>query len=173
MKSEQEVVDLYEFLDEFNRESDRGAVLNAAAVLDEWLGNILRAFFTDNKSGKELIFSFNAPLGSFSAKATAAHALGLIEDNEYQEITLIRKIRNEFGHSWRGVSFKSERVVHLANELPWCGPAEYESNTNPRSRFNFMVAILLSDLMWRARLVKKEQRVPKVWSNKMRGHDDI
>lgn len=47
MKSEPEIVELSEFLSEFNKESDRGAALNAAAVLDDWLGNILREFFAD------------------------------------------------------------------------------------------------------------------------------
>ncbi|MGL1040432.1 hypothetical protein ACSTDR_21815 [Vibrio vulnificus] len=44
MKSEPETMELSEFLSEFNKESDRGAALNAAAVLDDWLGNILRRF---------------------------------------------------------------------------------------------------------------------------------
>ncbi|EGQ8488637.1 transcriptional regulator [Vibrio alginolyticus] len=171
MKSEPETMELAEFLREFNKESDRGAALNAAAVLDDWLGNILGEFFADNKSGKDLISGFNAPLGTFSAKATAAHALGLIQDNEFREITLIRKIRNEFGHTWRGVSFDSEKVAHLVSQLPWCGPSEFEENSTPRERFNSVIAILLADLMWRSRLVKKEQRVVKSWSNKVREND--
>ncbi|ELV8627167.1 transcriptional regulator [Vibrio cidicii] len=171
MKSESETMELAEFLNEFNKESDRGAALNAAAVLDDWLGGILGAFFADNKSGRELISGFNAPLGTFAAKATAAHALGLIQDNEYREITIIRKIRNEFGHSWRGVSFESDKVSHLVNQLPWCGPSEFEATSTSRGRFNFMIAILLADLMWRARLVEKDQRVVNTWSNKARGND--
>ncbi|MGL1040403.1 hypothetical protein ACSTDR_21670, partial [Vibrio vulnificus] len=131
----------------------------------------LREFFADNKSGKDLISGFNAPLGTFSAKVTAAHALGLIQDNEFREITLIRKIRNEFGHSWRGVSFESDKVAHLVSQLPWCGPPEFEVNSTPRARFNSVIAILLADLMWRSRLVKKEQRVVKLWSNKIREND--
>ncbi len=171
MKSEPETMELSEFLSEFNKESDRGAALNAAAVLDDWLGNILGEFFADNRSGKDLISGFNAPLGTFAAKVTAAHALGLIQDNEFREITLIRKIRNEFGHSWRGVSFESDKVAHLVNQLPWCGPPEFEAKSTPRARFNSVIAILLADLMWRTRLVKKERRVVKLWSNKIRGND--
>ncbi|KAF7763329.1 hypothetical protein PUND_b0698 [Pseudoalteromonas undina] len=171
MKSEPETMELSEFLSEFNKESDRGAALNAAAVLDDWLGNILGEFFADNRSGKDLISGFNAPLGTFAAKVTAAHALGLIQDNEFREITLIRKIRNEFGHSWRGVSFESDKVAHLVNQLPWCGSPEFEAKSTPRARFNSVIAILLADLMWRARLVKKERRVVKLWSNKIRGND--
>jgi len=134
--SEPEMNELSEFLYEFNKESDRGATLNA-------------------------------PLGTFASKATAAHPLGLIQDNEFREIKLIRKIRNEFGHSWKGVNFESEKVLKLANQLPWCGPAELEETSNSRTRFNAAIAILLTDLMWRSRLIKKEKLKTKVYPNKM------
>lgn len=109
MNTEIEITELSEFLHEFNKESDRGAVLNAAAVLDDWLAKVLQSFLADNKSSKELLEGFNAPLGTFSAKAAAAHALGLIQDNEYKEITIIRKIRNEFGQGsqWGQVTMGS------------------------------------------------------------------
>jgi len=168
MDREPEVIDLAEFLSEFNQESDRGAVLNAAAILDEWLEKILKEFFADNKTSENLIKGFNAPLGTFSSKVAAAHALGLIQDNEVEEITIIRKIRNEFGHNWKGISFESQKIKDLANNLPWLGPKELEAESDSRARFNFAIAILLTDLMWRARLVKKEKREVKVWPNKSR-----
>lgn len=169
MRAEPEIKDLSEFLSEFNRESDRGAVLNAAAILDEWLGKILKSFLADNKSAESLTNGFNAPLGTFSSKVLAAHALGLIQDNEAEEITIIRKIRNEFGHNWKDVSFETQKIEDLANNLPWLGPKEYEDSSGPRDRFNAAIAILLTDLMWRARLVSKEKRKVKTWPNKSRG----
>ena len=145
---EPEVEALGKFLAEFNRESDRGAALTAAAVLDDRLSEILAAFLADTPSAKELISGFNAPLGTLSSRASAAHALGLIQDNEFKEITLIRKIRNEFGHSWQGVSFSGGRVADLCNQLPWLGPKEYEETATPRGRLNAAMAILLSDLLY-------------------------
>lgn len=168
MEQEPEYKEFTEFMNEFNKESDRGAALNAAAVIDEWLQNILEAFLANNKSAKDLVSGFNAPLGDFSSKAVAAHALGLVQDNEFHEINLIRKIRNEFGHNWKGVSFETSKVTSLARELPWSGPAELEKNSTSRQRFNFATSILLMDLMWRARLVIREKRVVKVWPNKSR-----
>jgi len=169
MRNESELKELSEFLNEFNKESDRGAALNAAAVLDDWLSNILKEFLADNKSSENLLSGFNAPLGTFSAKAAAAHALGLIQDNEIEEITIIRKIRNEFGHSWKGISFDNQKIKDLTYNLPWLGPKELEENSTTRGRFNAAVAILLTDLMWRSRLVKKEKRQPRIWPNKSRG----
>jgi len=167
-QSEPEIKELSEFLSEFNKESDRGAALNAAAVLDDWLGKILMEFLARNKSSEALLSGFNAPLGTFSGKAAAAHALGLIQDNEFEEISIIRKVRNEFGHKWQGVSFESQKISDLVKNLPWLGPAEFERESNARQRFNFAIAILLTDLMWRSRLVRKEKRECKVWPYKSR-----
>ena len=165
---EPEMEKLGQFMSEFNKESDRGAALVAASMIDERLEEIIQNFLADTAVSKDLLIGFNAPLGTFSARAASAYSLGLIQENEYKEITLIRKIRNEFGHGWEKVSFESGRVADFCRELPWLGPAEYEADATFRSRFNFAVAILLTDLLWRVRLVKKEQRIIKVWPNKSR-----
>lgn len=163
-----EYKDLADFLTEFNSESDRGAVLTAGSYLDERLGEIISAFLIEGSDATELIEGFNAPLGTFSSRIKAAHAMGLIQQNEYEELNTIRKVRNEFGHSWKGVSFKSQKIKDLCNNLPWLGPVELESSSNERARFNFAVAILLIDFMWRVRLVKQERRTLKKWSNAAR-----
>ena len=166
---EPEIAELSDFLREFNSESDRGAALTAASMLDERLEEILTAFLAEVPARKHLLAGFNAPLGTFSARASAAYALGLIQKNEHEEITLIRKIRNEFGHQWKSVSFDSGRVADLCRQLPWLGPAEHESEATLRGRFNAAVAILLTDLLWRVRLVAEEQRSSRTWPNKTRG----
>jgi hypothetical protein len=167
--SDPELAQLGNFLSTFNTESDRGAALVAASMLDDRLQEIITAFLVECSASKDLISGFNAPLGTFSSRASAAMALGLIQENEFKEITLIRKIRNEFGHGWEPLTFESEMVAVHARKLPWLGPAEYEATSNNRGRFNFAVAILLTDLMWRVKLVSSERRKAKVWPNKSRG----
>lgn len=168
MKDEPETKALGEFLLEFNKESDRGSALVAAAMLDERLEEILTAFLVESKTSTELLSGYNAPLGTFSSRANAAFALGLIQDNEFKEITLIRKIRNEFGHDWQPKSFETGAIANLCAQLPWLGPKEYEQSSTQRQRFNFATAILLTDLLWRVRLVSKERRQLKTWPNKAR-----
>jgi hypothetical protein len=138
-------------------------------LLDERLQEILSNFLVEGPASKELLVGFNAPLGTFSARAAAALSLGLIQENEFKEITLIRKIRNEFGHGWKPMSFESNRVADLCGQLPWLGPAERKVGATVRERFNFAVAILLADLLWRVRLVSKERRALRVWLNRARG----
>jgi DNA-binding MltR family transcriptional regulator len=167
-ETEPEIKELSEFLAEFNGESDRGAVLAAAAYLDERLSEMLKVFFADVKQADELLFGVNAPLGTYSARINAAYSLGLIQENEFNELNIIRKIRNEFGHSWKGVSFKTQKIVDLCNNLPWLGPTGIKDTYTAKERFSFEVAILLSDFLWRVRLIKKEKRKVKEWSHKIR-----
>lgn len=168
MQSEPELNELGEFLNSFNKESDRGAVLLATSILDEWLLDIIQSYLINDKVSNELLLGFGAPLGTFSARIKAAFSLGLIEKNEFEEINIIRKIRNEFGHSWKGVSFESPKIEKECNKLDWLGPTDDTIKRTSRRKFNFTVAILLTDLLWRKRLVKKEKIVSKKWTNKMR-----
>ena len=167
-ETEPEIVNLGHFLNEFNHESDRGAALVAASMLDEKLRDLLLSFLVDSPGSRRLADGFGAPLGTLAARALAAHSLGLIQENEYEEITVIRKVRNECGHSWNSISFDVEPLSSLCNGLPWLGPADHEAEAGPRSRFNFAVAILLSVLLWRERLVKKERRSERTWPNRAR-----
>lgn len=168
-QSEPEVEELGAFLASFNKESDRGAALVAAAMLDDRLQQILYAYMIESAAAKELVSGFNAPLGTFAARASAAVALGLIEQGEFREITLIRQIRNEFGHEWSPLTFEAESIAAHVKKLPWLGPPEFEATSDGRARFNAAVAILLTDLMWRVRLVSRERRTPRTWPNKSRG----
>lgn len=99
-----------------NAESPRGAVLTAASILDALLEGLLRAFLAPNPGSKKLLDGFNAPFGTFSSKIAAAHALGLIPSSDFQDLELIRKIRNEFAHEIH-VSFDSPSVMGLCVKL--------------------------------------------------------
>lgn len=163
-----EVLELSDFLGEFNNESDRGTALVAASLLDDRLRGILEAFLLKGKVASDLINGFNAPLGTFSSRTSAAYSLGLIQKNEFEEINLIRKIRNEFGHNWKGVTFRSPPISNFCHRLPWLGPSDVPYD-DPKVRFTFAVVGLLLDLMWREKLVLKEQREERKWPNRSRG----
>ena len=163
-----EILELANFTQEFNRESDRGAALVAASLLDERLKGIIRKFFLDSKVSHDLLDGVNAPLGTFSARISAAYALGLIQKNEFDELNLVRKIRNEYGHKWKEVNFDDAPIADLCRSLPWSGPQDIGEKDKPRARFNFAIVALLTDLLWRERLVSRERRTERVWPNKMR-----
>lgn len=165
--------DLSAFLSELQRETDRGLPLVGAALIDEKLLRTLEAFFV--KSGKcaeRLLNSGNAPLSTFSARADACHALGLIDDFEYSEIVLIRKIRNEFAHSKHGTSFASDRIsglcTSLKSPLPEGGP--YDTGSARFMLTNAILCVALR-LYYRPEWVEKERREPKKWVPDSRWYD--
>lgn len=118
--------DLAKFVEELKRQNDCGLPLVGAALIDDRLSETLRSFFCDIPGASKLVDDMNTPLGSFSSRTEVCHALGLIDEFEYSEINLIRKVRNEFAHAKHGISFGSSRVQGLCSslksELPnWSG----------------------------------------------------
>lgn len=87
-------------------------------------------------------------------------------DHEFEEISLLRKIRNEFGHSWVGVTFDSPKVSSLMDKLPWLGPDEITQT--PKSKFSFFVAMFLCDLLYRKRLVSSCKLKKRSWGSTAR-----
>lgn len=78
---------------------------------EECLGRLLLAFMRNVKTAKELIEGFNAPLGSFSARTKAAHALGLLSTGQLRDLEHLRRIRNVFAHSWDHVSLDAPALA--------------------------------------------------------------
>ena len=156
--------DLAHFFAELQRETDRGLPLVAAAVIDEKLLEALQSFFCTGKAADRLLTESNAPLGTFSSRIEACFALGLIDDFEYNEISLIRKIRNAFAHSKHGMTFENEKVkgqcASLQSDLPQ--GSGYPIN-DARFRFTNAAVCVVLRLYYRGAWVAKERRGPKSW----------
>ena len=102
-------------------ESDRGCVLIAAAYLDDSLDELLQASFSQNsvckKKAVEPLFSGLGPLSSFSAKIKLSFALELIDEDVFTSLEIIRKIRNEFAHTFVDLSFDTPSVADRVANL--------------------------------------------------------
>jgi mannitol operon repressor len=156
--------DLADFVKELQSETDRGLPLVGAALIDEKLSKTLESFFIKSKATKKLLTEANAPLGTLSARIELCYALGLIDQFEYQEIGLIRKIRNEFAHVRHGLSFDDERIKGLCTSLqsPLPEDGDYPTNTARFRLINSIVCIVLR-LYYRPEWVAKEQRETRSW----------
>lgn len=86
-------------LKEIEEQTDRGAVLVITAWIEEQLRAALSTKFVDSDQSKKKAFEGNGPLSTFSAKIELAFLLGLISKQDYSDLTIIRKIRNEFAHT--------------------------------------------------------------------------
>jgi DNA-binding MltR family transcriptional regulator len=60
---------------------------------------------------------FNGPLRSFAAKIDVAYAFELIDDELYDDLTIIRDIRNGFAHSVTETDFGSSEIVELVQKF--------------------------------------------------------
>jgi len=167
-KLEPEIEEIERFFCQFSKETDRGAALTAGAMLEDRLGDIIKGFLIDAKESEKLLKGMNAPFGTLSSRISACFALGLIDKIEFEEMETIRKIRNKFAHNWDNVSFQTDSIKDLTKSLPWRGPAEFEEDTTIKDRFCTAMSMLMVDLVWRTRLVKKERRKLKEWPNKSR-----
>ncbi|MGU2417856.1 hypothetical protein [Burkholderia cenocepacia] len=80
------------------RESERAAVILAAAQLDVELEGAIKQVLVPHPGGNDPLFDADRALGTFSAKILMAHRLGIISLEFEHALQIIRKIRNDFAH---------------------------------------------------------------------------
>lgn len=86
------------YLELISSESDRGAVLVAASLLEAGLEDAIKKKLISVKSNKDPLFDGNSPFGTFSAKIELAYRVGVIRSDTKEMLNLFRKIRNIFAH---------------------------------------------------------------------------
>lgn len=151
-----------DFLADFNKETERGTALAAAAMLDEQLARIIESFLIPNRGRKALLDGFNAPLGTFSARIASSFALGLVSEVEYRECELIRKVRNEFAHQIK-VSFKTEKVASLCALLQFSAKSYGDVHVDTRGQFTTAAVALILDLTNRPHYVGQRRLQAVTW----------
>jgi DNA-binding MltR family transcriptional regulator len=127
---------------EFEKESDRAAVILTASIADELLHGLVAARLVPVSSSNDDLFDgANAPLGTFSARIEIAYRLGLISGKFARDLHLIRRIRNDFAHNIQGCSFDDakvkSRVVELNNShgIITNSPKQFKKPLSVRDQF--------------------------------------
>jgi len=133
------------FLPELNKESDRGQVLISCSYLDELLRQTLLAFFIEDDNSNRLVEGFNAPLGTFSTRLSAAFALGLISEREFKECNTLRQIRNRFAHHVQA-SFDMQEIRDLCQNLTYAAQDYGTVTVDIRSRYSTAAIALILNL---------------------------
>ncbi|WP_419656553.1 mannitol operon repressor [Desulfosarcina variabilis str. Montpellier] len=136
------------FIKEINEQSDRGAALIVATWLDEELRAAIKTKFVNSDSNEKKVFEGNGPLSTFSSKIEIGYSLGLLSKQAYSDLTIIRKIRNDFAHSILGenseaVSFKSKHIRDRCYSLKRVEDEEFDS---PRHSFLRNCAAIWADI---------------------------
>lgn len=139
---------LREFYEELQNESQRGGVLVGAAFLDELLRQLLASFMIDDASAVNNLLDNppNSPLGGLSARTQATYCLGLISKEAYDDLNIIRGIRNEFAHSLQGTSFDHPWIVKQCEALKIPNKSGISTEISASDKFLMTVVLLASQI---------------------------
>lgn len=133
------------------QESDRGAVLIGAEIVDAHLADYFQRSAPATVEQKHIrrLLEYPGPLSSLAAKADIGLAVGLLNRLEYNSITALRKIRNKAAHS--KTNFKLEDHPDYLRQIYDLGPDV------PRAVVDMSARVLVEDLFRRAKAADAER----------------
>lgn len=116
-KEEGELDSLNRFMRLVGEQDERAMVLSLATFIEDTLGRLLLAYFRDCKATRELIEGFSAPLGTLGSRIKAVYAVGLVTEEQFKDMEILRKVRNQFAHNWEGVSLARNDIAAMVGQL--------------------------------------------------------
>jgi mannitol operon repressor len=149
-------------LAEMNKESPRGMVLISTALLDEHLAECIKARIVDSRDVDKLTDGFNAPFGTFSARIAGAYALGILSEDEFHDLEIIRKIRNDFAHQI-SIGFDNQSVGARCSNFKLSAKDYGQVVVDPESQFSSTAIALIMRLTNRAEYVSQKRLIPEEW----------
>jgi hypothetical protein len=108
---------------------DAGHVILAVALIQQLLETMLLAHLPKVLPAYEAKL-FGSALGSFTARIKFARALGLIDDNCYQDLKGIWRVRCAFAHPHGFLHFKDKEVEQVFKQVKW------PSTSDPKGVFD-------------------------------------
>jgi DNA-binding MltR family transcriptional regulator len=130
-----------EFRESLTPETDRGCGVAAPAFIDEELKFLLQSVLADDDKLIEQAFSQSGPLASFSARIDFGFLMGLLSRVAWRDLHIIRKVRNDFAHSAKPLSFDDDAIRSRCSELSHSGR---EKSASPRQHFTSAVCGVLA-----------------------------
>jgi len=103
------------------RESDRGCVLTLTSDIENKLGELIQLWFVRiggmTNAEQKNVFDYTGPLGTFSAKIYLLKLIGLIDNVIYDDLQLLRKVRNVAAHTSEGFSLSDDKIKKLIQSM--------------------------------------------------------
>jgi hypothetical protein len=129
---------------ELDNQTDRGAALIGAGLVDDYLKKAMRARLAHFNNFEEIMFeNEGAPLGTFSARIKVARALNVIGPVCEGHLDAIRRIRNQFAHSVLKIDFKHPLIEAECDKLLKDDP-EWKPEFSPSRRRYTMTVVDMS-----------------------------
>jgi hypothetical protein len=102
--------------EEFYGESDRAAGILLVSMVEDALDAALKKLFRSGAPFSKL-FSYEGPLGTFSAKIELGYALSLFGEKSRHDLDLLRRLRNGFAHYRAPLHFDVPEVKAVCEHL--------------------------------------------------------
>jgi hypothetical protein len=147
---------------------DRSLVLVATGKLDEFLAVciVTKCRLLADKRMFERVFEGEGPLSRFAHKISVAHLLGLLVGDMLHDITIMRKIRNEFAHDYTFKDFGTKEIssrckslklhIDLSDEiLNLAGTAERKAFITSAAMMSLHLAVILQYSMSEFHIIQK------------------
>ncbi|HEV8605950.1 MAG TPA: MltR family transcriptional regulator [Tepidisphaeraceae bacterium] len=135
---------------DLERETDRGVALLAVAFLDDVLDLLLRASFVDDAEAVNRLIGPGRPLESFGSRAHICYCMGLLGQDVYNDINLIREIRNDFAHR-QPTNFEQADIRLKCTRLRCVAPMLHENEScTTRECFIASVVVIANHLIVQA-----------------------
>src|SRR5436190_19047506 len=99
-----------EVIDVLMQESDRGALILVAGILEDVLADQIIKRLKIALDGRDDLLRRGGALSSYQNKMSVARALGIIDDATFHSIDIIRLIRNACAHSVRQATLKTPAI---------------------------------------------------------------
>ena len=103
--------------EEIFESDDRTAVIVSGSILDEILKRMLLSYLIPNKKIEEKLLDGMAPLSTFSARINMLFFLGLITKHQFDDLNLIKKIRNMAAHHIEGIDLEKDMFKDMIRSL--------------------------------------------------------
>ena len=108
-------IHLNEFSKRFREETDRACAVLGAALLDDCLERLFRRSL---RAHADELLEANGVLATFSARIKLSRSLNWINDDVEHDLNVIRRIRNEFAHSFdHALSFSDGPTANRCQSL--------------------------------------------------------
>lgn len=138
------------FADMYANETDRGAAVLCAGLVDEFLAAVLGELLVDDAPFQRRVLE-NGCLSSYSARREVLYGLGLLSSSVASDLVNIGRIRNKFAHSPDVTSFESEVIANLCSQLSTASPAFLNGNVpstfaTPRDQYLVAAAMAIMKL---------------------------
>jgi hypothetical protein len=134
---------------EIEKQTDRGAAIVGAAYIDLVVREAITARLSDLPDILELLFENRGPLQDFGARIQLALALGIYGRRVYDDLCIVKDVRNAFAHSAEVMDFDHAGVAGRCNELWFAAKIHYGERPMPvtaKERFIRSIELLTDGL---------------------------